>query len=388
MAVIKLSGSNRYLLPDIYTVDDTVIFRGTQGDDTLFGGGGEGITIFRATAGDDLYGTTGNSVSWVIADYSKAPDAIFVNLDAKGERTFVDEHGTTRTVSLFGMVKDGFGGTDWFAADPAYDSSSVTTIYGSRFDDTMISSGFADFNGGAGDDRLVGSWLRGDAGDDVLIASQDWDPEKYWPASSLGGGEGDDFIWATDFEDLISGGNGNDRIFARGGDDGYVIGQRGNDYVDGGSGDDFIDGGKGRDTMVSGSGSDIINPDIAYFQLDPNQKRDQNADVIFVSRQDLGDDTDYVLSRSFEAERDQVRFGAAVSHGNDFRIFYEKLSINPDTGEPYAPPSDTDLKNKLNTVLQIDVDGDGFGKGAADEDDYFLIVADVKLSLYDDYILT
>jgi Ca2+-binding RTX toxin-like protein len=387
MAVITIPGSNRFLLPASYTYDDELTFLGTRGNDILFGGGGELYTIFRGTPGDDLYGVGDDAFSITIADYRRAPGSVYVNLSIEGgQRRSVDEHGDTRTVALLGMARDGFGDTDWFAASPFGDGeSAVTSVYGSRFDDTMISTGFAEFFGGAGNDRLTGFWLHGGAGNDVLISAPKEEPADYWPPSHLRGGAGDDFLWATRYDgDRLSGGSGNDRIFARGGDDVYVTGEAGDDYVDGGSGNDFIDGGKGSDILVSGEGSDIINPDVEYFQLRPNQARDQAKDTIIVSRDDLGDDTDYVLSRSFEAGRDEVNFHAAVWRGPDYRIFHQNLSINPDTGQLY---DSNDLAGRRNTVLQIDQNGDGFGARQPDTADYFLIIVDADLSIEAKYTL-
>lgn len=74
----------------------------------------------------------------------------------------------------------------------------------------------------------------------------------------------------------------------------------------GNEGNDYVDGGVGKDVLVSGSGSDTINPDVEFFQKAPNQARDGARDVILVTKADLGDYTDVVLSRAFEAGRDQI----------------------------------------------------------------------------------
>ena len=62
----------------------------------------------------------------------------------------------------------------------------------------------------------------------------------------LEGGDGNDRNFGGAGDDLISGGDGNDASF----------GGSGNDYIDGGAGDDRSFGGSGDDTIVSGEGDD------------------------------------------------------------------------------------------------------------------------------------
>ena len=106
--------------------------------------------------------------------------------------------------------------------------------------------------------------------------------------------------------------------------------------------------------------------------------------MIKVTRADLGAYTDVVLSRSFEAGCDEVRFKDAIRGGHDYRLFTEAQSFN-DAGRLWRPD---DLADRANTVLQIDQDGDGFGGTTPDKDDYFLIVVDVTLTEHNGYLLT
>lgn len=391
-----LAGRNIQLAPGLYPPPDwnlyptpahSVTFTGTTGKDTLFAGGGELLAFFMGSRGDDLYGVGPSPDVFVnsYVDYSEAKKGVFLDGSYRGSRTFIDAEGETQTVAVIGRARDGFGGTDYFAEsaeDWAAGSTSVIGVFGSSHRDVMIDggAGFFEFYGGAGDDLLIGWSCYGGAGDDRLIrtGAGDW---SGW----ANGEEGDDCLIGSDFIDSrLSGGAGDDCIFAKSGNDGYVTGNEGNDYVDGGAGDDFIDGGVGKDVLVSGAGSDIINPDVEYFQLDPNQARDGARDVIRVTRADVGDFNDVVLSRAFEEDRDQVRFCEAAA-GRDFRVYHEDQSINPATGRPFR--SD-DLADRANTVLQIDVDGDGFGGAAADGDDYFLFVLDADLAQRSGWLLT
>ena len=158
----------------------------------------------------------------------------------------------------------------------------------------------------------------------------------------------------------------------------------GTTHIDGGDGNDFIDGGVGRDILISGSGNDIINPDVEFFQEDSDQPTDGARDVIRVTRHDLGDFTDLVLSRSFEAGVDEIRFRDAVKYGVDYRVFYEDQTVSPTTGQPRPE----DLADVKNTVLQIDWNRDGFGDGTPDAEDYFISVLDVTLTEHGGFLLT
>jgi len=367
-----LRGRNIQLAPETYVPDwdnyvvDSVTFRGTAANDVLFGGGGEAFTFFLGTPGNDLYGSAVLTEAYV--DYSGAKSGVFVDMSYRGSRTFTDANGDVQTVAVIGRARDGFGGTDFFAesGDPVLEGySSIFGILGTSHNDVMIGGGgVVVFYGGRGNDLLVGGWSYGGAGNDRLIGRADDDYQ-----SAAFGDEGRDVLQGTDFVDTyLVGGAGDDFIFARGGNDRYVTGNEGNDFIDGGAGDDFIDGGVGRDVLLSGAGNDIINPDVEFFQRDSSQPRDGARDVILVTRADLGAFTDQVLFNAFEEDRDQIRFGDAVKGGLDFQVYQEDIATLP---------------GKVNTILQIDHDRDGF-----DADDYYLIVAGADLSLQDGYLLT
>ena len=99
--------------------------------------------------------------------------------------------------------------------------------------------------GGRGDDVITGGdgrdKINGRAGDDTLD-----------------GAGGDDKLYGGSGNDVVEGGSGNDRIDGGSGND-VLSGGTGNDHIDGGSGDDHIDGGDGRDLVHAGSGDDTVS---------------------------------------------------------------------------------------------------------------------------------
>ena len=75
-------------------------------------------------------------------------------------------------------------------------------------------------------------------------------------SGSINGLAGNDMIFGgrfaaglADYDDMISGGAGNDIIWGRGGDD----------TLDGGTGNDIARGGQGDDTLIGGAGNDILD---------------------------------------------------------------------------------------------------------------------------------
>jgi Ca2+-binding RTX toxin-like protein len=113
------------------------------------------------------------------------------------------------------------------------------------------------FLGGAGDDRLFGSfrlyfgandrdWLSGGPGNDQLL-----------------GHEGDDLLEGDSGRDAVLGDVGNDILFAGGQADYATIftlggGDPSGDLVQGGAGDDLVVGSAGADALSGGNGIDLI----------------------------------------------------------------------------------------------------------------------------------
>jgi len=67
-----------------------------------------------------------------------------------------------------------------------------------------------------------------------------------------------DLIFAFGGNDIISGGQGNDCIIGGGGDD-FIFGNAGNDHLVGGEGNDILKGNSGEDKLTGGLGFDVLD---------------------------------------------------------------------------------------------------------------------------------
>jgi len=112
----------------------------------------------------------------------------------------------------------------------------------------------ADIFGGAGNDRLQGSW-----GSDRLIAGDGNDTLTGGPGNDgLDAGPGDDGANGGDGVDRLYGRAGNDSLDAGPGDDLPVLGEAGDDRLYGREGTDVLDGGDGADRLDGGPGPDRL----------------------------------------------------------------------------------------------------------------------------------
>ncbi len=74
----------------------------------------------------------------------------------------------------------------------------------------------------------------------------------------INGGEGDDRIFTMSGDDQAWGGDGNDRLWGAAGND-SLSGDAGDDELNGGSGNDLLAGGDGNDALIAGSGNDALS---------------------------------------------------------------------------------------------------------------------------------
>ena len=100
---------------------------------------------------------------------------------------------------------------------------------------------------------------QGGRGDDVITGGNGRD--KIYGRDgddTLDGAGGNDKVYGGNGDDIVSGGSGNDHVDGGSGND-VLSGGTGNDHIDGGSGDDVIDGGDGKDLVHAGGGNDTVS---------------------------------------------------------------------------------------------------------------------------------
>lgn len=134
-----------------------------------------------------------------------------------------------------------------FVSYPSAAIQSLTFNGGAKNDEIDLSGvtlatfpnlGTVKINGGAGNDRIVGSYR----------------------ADLIDGGSGNDTLQGGLGNDTISGGSGYDGISGQTGND-SLLGGDGNDTVLGGIGDDKLFGGNGNDLLIGGTGADTLTGD-------------------------------------------------------------------------------------------------------------------------------
>jgi Ca2+-binding RTX toxin-like protein len=109
---------------------------------------------------------------------------------------------------------------------------------------------------------------------DVIASITNEDGQSIAVFSGFGlGGNGNDFLYGVNSDDVLLGGSGNDYIYGSGGKD-ILFGGSGGDSLLGGTGNDLLYGGSGKDKLLGGEGSDVF----AY--LDTRESLVGLADVI------------------------------------------------------------------------------------------------------------
>ncbi len=165
-----------------------------------------------------------------------------------GDRSAYRNHGTGSTDD---NVNDNYTVRSLGNGLVQVESGGIRQTFGQKSDDPIIRRIVG--HGGGGNDRIfVEGALRKKDGESVEM--------------ELDGGAGDDELWGSEGNDILSGGAGRDRIFAQGGNDRIA----GNSFttagdaneeeteIDAGTGDDIVYGTAGRDRITGGEGNDLI----------------------------------------------------------------------------------------------------------------------------------
>ncbi|WP_204297793.1 calcium-binding protein [Actinoplanes campanulatus] len=279
----------------LYGLGGDDLLDGYDGKDVIFGGAGDDF-IDGGKGNDREYGGAGNDLHGQGKD-TKSADADLVDGGAG-----VDE------VSYFHRRKAVTADSDSGKRDDGRKGEG----------DTL--TGFENFTGGWGDDRLTGgdgpNFLQGQNGDDVLIGGggNDWFRDTYGGNDKLYGGAGNDRFDTGAGADLMLGGAGSDTVNYThhsgpvtvdldgvaddgkagerdtvGADVEHVFGSAYNDVLTGNgggnllvglAGDDTIRGAGGNDVTVGGAGLDRVFGEAGDDALSGGDVTDGTADLL------------------------------------------------------------------------------------------------------------
>lgn len=288
--------------------NDTLV--GGDGDDRLDGQGGD--NMFLGGAGDDviqsyyypLLGDNRAPVGVDVVDGGDGTDTWYTDLryfsngvtivvDSTPGATTTTSYGTTITnVENFGIIgtwhndtlrggdgDDGFNGS--YGNDRLYGGGGNDYLHGGAGNDTLdggdgddridannysVPSGIDVIDGGDGDDRLSADFSHLTSGLTLVLDTAPGATTTVSNGTTIRNIESLT-ITGTDHDDTISGGDGNDFIYGRAGDN-RLDGGRGNDGLSAYRGNNILNGGDGNDelsvfagnnTLTGGDGDDRLD---------------------------------------------------------------------------------------------------------------------------------
>lgn len=237
-----------------------------------------------------------------------------------------DTNGLTYDLSALALRAGGFERVEFYV------DYARTTIGGNGggvgFNLFTAQADWVDFDIVTAGSYIAGSQYNAGAGNDsVFLASNAAEAAEagFVPGTEFKAGDGDDRVYGRGLDDVISGGNGIDRLYGQAGDD-TLRGDAGDDILDGGEGADAMFGGDGNDTMYASGSDDIFDGGAGYDRVVATEAADRlafgAASIVSVEQIDLlGGDDDLTIAAGVTqalvitagAGNDTVRAGS----GND-----------------------------------------------------------------------
>ncbi len=252
--------------------DSGVAFPNAFGDDTLYGNGGNDY-LSSGRGHDMLFGGDGNDI--LVGDLiDHLADEPWTGID-RDYRTTLD--GTDYLDGGPGDDRVGGGG----GSDRLFGGLGDDTLWGDAYTEGylvqnpdgsatsvqltgVLHPGDDILEGGEGNDRLSGDGgddiLDGGLGDDLLVGDTQQGLDLPVPMAP-----GNDYLVGGDGNDELQGNAGHDVLLGGAGDDrlfgddtGVDPSQEGDDWLEGGAGNDFLTALGGDDTLVGDDGEDIL----------------------------------------------------------------------------------------------------------------------------------
>jgi len=336
---------------------------GEDGLDTLFGGEGND-TLGGGTGTDSLYGGSGNDRLTVADDLDEFDllqggsgtdsvqnvgqgDVILDRFDSttNGIETFDNE--TAQAPGQKNAIQGNAGNNLFNFSQTAL--TNVTSVDGGDGYDYIVATDSADLTyiGGSGDDILIGS----DANDTLVGGT--WFDEMF-------GGAGNDVLISGSDGGRLGGGSGDDTISITGNDGDYYI-------VNGDSGADTITVENGGGVLVGADGDDTIESGSDYSQI----SGDAGNEVISVGEGGalawggLGEDTIFGTDATFEildgGAGDDSLFGgdgAAQLFGGSGSDRLDVDFVGVEGAKMYGGSGDDHITGDLGCIYAYGGDGD------------------------------
>ncbi|MDA7746284.1 hypothetical protein N8878_03005 [Psychromonas sp.] len=214
--------------PTLVSILDGTFIEGTDASETLQGSYQDKDEVIDGQEGDDLL-------------YGGGGDDIY---------NFIAGHGSDRILDTSGVDKIYLG--EGFTPDNLLLTRDATTVWIQRLDE----------NGElTGDSIQIDNFYHFDGTLDTPIESilfstgESWDIDEIQEKFIASIDEGDNEIYASTADDQLDALDGDDTVWGYAGDD-QLLGNAGNDNINGGEGNDILNGGTGDDALTGGDGSD------------------------------------------------------------------------------------------------------------------------------------
>ncbi|MEO1500401.1 MAG: Hint domain-containing protein [Pseudomonadota bacterium] len=331
--------------------DDDVI-HGDQGNDSLDGAAGDDVIFGDQLAIDPVdftSGTTGTATSATFDNQS--PYAVeLAQIDSTGGLVSITTIPSGSNFSAASTTE-----TNWVLLDP--DTGDILELYEAPADGSTLvfdSAGDDTLSGGEGNDTLSGDWgndsIDGGDGDDVAAGGSGDDTISGGDGNdTLDGDLGNDALFGEAGSDVLSGGDGEDTLTGDTGPD-TLAGDAGNDTII--ANDDATGGAAGAsdpnfgDVITGGIGDDVIFANGSDTVDGGEDAGDGDTDTLFVSDvASIQYQDEFGTNVAFETEQGIVTFndGSTLNFSNIENVVDQALDgyVEGTTGDDVIDASYT-----------------------------------------------